>query len=196
MIRELLQSKVVGIAGAGGLGSNCAVALARAGVGRLVVADFDTVSLLNLDRQYYFRDQVGQPKVAALAANIARIDPAVAVEGHLLRLDPPAVVRLFAGCHAIVEAFDDAAAKRMIAETAAEELPGIPLVMGSGLAGYGRNDALRTKRLGMLYVCGDEESAVGEGAPPLAPRVGIVANMQANLVLELLLGPRPEGGRP
>ena len=53
-IRTTLQTKTVGIAGCGGLGSNCAVALARVGVGTLVVADFDRVEVSNLNRQYFF----------------------------------------------------------------------------------------------------------------------------------------------
>jgi len=57
-----LRTSVVGIAGAGGLGSNAAAALARAGVGRLIIADFDIVESTDLNRQYYFFDQIGQPR--------------------------------------------------------------------------------------------------------------------------------------
>ncbi len=81
MTRETMRARLaaarVGIAGCGGLGSNCAAALARAGVGRLVLADFDLVSEANLDRQFFFRDQVGAPKALALADNLRRIDPAL-----------------------------------------------------------------------------------------------------------------------
>ena len=186
-IRLRLASRRVGIAGCGGLGSNCAVALARSGVGTLVVVDFDTVSEENLNRQYFFREHIGRKKVAALVDVIRRIDPRVKVEGHEVRLDPRQVLRIFAGCEVIVEAFDRADMKQMIAETVLAGLPDAWLVIGSGLAGFGANAALHTRRTGRLFICGDEELEVSDAHPPLAPRVGIVAAMQANQVLEILL---------
>ncbi len=186
-IQKKIGSKSVGIAGCGGLGSNCAVALARIGVGRLIVADFDVVSQENLNRQYYFLDQVGQKKVLALKENIRRINPAVRVDAHDLRLDPESVLRLFSSCDVIVEAFDQAEMKGMIIETVLQRLPDKYLVSGMGLAGYGRNNDLRTRRLDRLVICGDEALEVSDELPPLAPRVGIVAHMQANQVLEILL---------
>jgi sulfur carrier protein ThiS adenylyltransferase len=187
-IQERLADRCVAVAGCGGLGSNCAVALVRAGVNRLVLADFDTVTLSNLNRQYYFLDQVGQKKVVALRENLLRIDPRAEIEIHDLRLEPASVLRLFAACDVIVEAFDRADQKRMIVETVLENLPEKPLVCGSGLAGWGRSNEIRVERHGNLYLCGDNRREVSENEPPLAPRVGIVASMQANQVLEILLG--------
>ena len=186
-IRQQLKNKTVGIAGAGGLGSNCAVALARAGVGKLVIADFDVVSRDNLDRQYYFLYHVGQKKVYSLKEIIAGIDPSVTVEIHDLMLDKNNIPLLFRSCDVVVEAFDHAPMKQMIAETMLEKLPGKFLVMGNGVAGFGGNNAIRTRQAGKIYICGDGESEISESLPPLAPRVGIVAGMQANQVLELLL---------
>jgi sulfur carrier protein ThiS adenylyltransferase len=187
MIRERLHNKSVGIAGCGGLGSNCAVALARIGVGRLVIADFDDVSAGNLDRQYYFRDQVGLRKVQALKDNIARINSRVDVVACDRRLDPTSLGEIFRECQVIVEAFDRAEMKKMIIETVLERMPGKFIVCGSGLAGYGHNNDLRTRRIGNLFICGDEKSEVSGAAPLLAPRVGVVANLQANQALEILL---------
>ncbi len=187
-IRTILAGKTVGIAGAGGLGSNCAVALARVGMGRIITADFDTVSESNLNRQYFFKDQVGMKKVLALKENIARINPEVLVEAFDIKLDPLNIPQIFVDCDVIVEAFDLAAMKLMIAETVLEKMPGRILVMGNGVAGYGNNDAIKTVKSGTIYICGDQENETGENLPPLAPRVGIVAGMQANLVLEILLG--------
>lgn len=184
---QKLKGTCVGIAGCGGLGSNCAVALVRAGVGRLVIADFDVVARENLDRQYYFLDQVGQKKVAALRDNLLRINPEVVVETHDLRLGPGEIVHLFKDCRVIVEAFDLADQKRMIIETVSEHFPDKFIVAGSGLAGYGGNNELRTRRLGSLFICGDETSEVSEELPPLAPRVAAVAALQANQVLEIIL---------
>jgi sulfur carrier protein ThiS adenylyltransferase len=185
--RSILSGKKVGIAGAGGLGSNCAAALARAGVGRLVIADFDRVSEANLDRQFFFLDQVGMLKIEALTENLRRIDPAVAVEAHALRLDPESLIGVFALCDVLVEAFDAAEAKAMMIETVLSRLPALPLVSASGLAGFGRSEDLRVRRSGLLWIVGDLESGVGPEDPPMAPRVGMAASMQANVVLEILL---------
>ena len=184
---SFLKSCTVGIAGAGGLGSNCAVALARSGVGRIVVADFDRVSLDNLNRQAFFHDQVGMKKVAALAENIRRMNPEAEVTAVDVVLEAGNILSVFAGCPIVVEAVDRAETKHMILETFMAERPWTWLVAASGLGGYGRNDSLRTFRSGRLIVCGDQSSEVSSEMPPLAPRVGIVAHMQANVVLELLL---------
>lgn len=186
-IRARLASKKVGIAGAGGLGSNCAVALARAGVGTLVIADFDRVSGQNLDRQAYYLDQVGRLKVEALAENIARIDPAIRVECSALRLDADSAALLFRGCDLVVEALDAAQSKLMLIEALQARLPATYLVGASGLAGYGATEAMRVRRAGTLVMVGDFESGVGEDLPPMAPRVGIAACMEANEAIALLL---------
>jgi sulfur carrier protein ThiS adenylyltransferase len=185
--RAILGGKTVGIAGAGGLGSNCAAALARAGVGRLVVADFDHVCEADLDRQFFFRDQVGKLKVEALADSIRRIDPRLAFEGLPLRLDAASVPRVFARCDALVEALDSAQAKRMLIEAVLSEMPELPLVAASGIAGFGRSGTIVARRSGRLVMVGDCESQVGPDSPPMAGRVGIASAMQADAVLEILL---------
>ena len=187
-IRNTLRDRTVGIAGCGGLGSNCAIALARVGVGRLIIADFDVVEPSNLNRQYFFADQVGRPKVIALEENIRRIDPEIRVEAHQLRLTEAIITKLFYECDVIVEAFDKAEMKQMIMETVMENLSDKYLVCGSGLAGWGQNDTVGMKVSGKIFIFGDGTNEVDEAHPPLAPRVGIVANMQANQVLEILLG--------
>jgi sulfur carrier protein ThiS adenylyltransferase len=184
---EKLKSTCIGIAGCGGLGSNCAMALARAGVGTLVIADFDVVAVENLNRQYYFLDQVGQKKVVALRENIRKVAREINVETHDLCLGPDDVQRIFKNCQVIIEAFDRAEQKLMIIETVTECFPDKFIIAGSGLAGYGENNALRTRRLGSLFVCGDETSEVSEELPPLAPRVAAVAALQANQALAIVM---------
>jgi sulfur carrier protein ThiS adenylyltransferase len=186
-IKTILRRKTVGIAGAGGLGSNCAVALARCGVGRLVIADYDVVSESNLNRQFYFRDQLGMKKTDALAVNLRRIDPEITLEIHDLMLDRGNILSVFSACDVIVEAFDLAEQKQMLIETVLSLMPGKPLVVGLGMAGYGMNGSIHLRKEGNLYICGDETSEVSDDLPPIAPRVGMVANMQANVVLEILL---------
>ncbi|MCX6268427.1 MAG: sulfur carrier protein ThiS adenylyltransferase ThiF [Bacteroidetes bacterium] len=182
-----LKTKTVGIAGCGGLGSNCAVALARVGIGTLIIADYDIICESNLNRQYYFLDQVGMKKTHALRENILRINPNVSVITWDVRLTPDSIPTIFSGCDVLVEAVDQADQKEMIIETLLASMPRLPLVIGLGMAGYGMNDSIHLRRADNLYICGDEVSEIGPDLPPIAPRVGIVANMQANVVLEILL---------
>jgi sulfur carrier protein ThiS adenylyltransferase len=186
-ISSYLSRFTVGIAGCGGLGSNCAVALARVGVGRLIVADFDIVTAQNLNRQYYFQDQIGRLKVHALRENIHRINPKVVVKAFDMKLCVSDVIELYAGCDIIVEAFDKAEMKHMIIETVLTKMPGKILVVGVGMAGWGNSLAIGTRRSDNLVICGDEVSEVSDALPVLAPRIGMVANLQANEVLDILL---------
>lgn len=186
-ISKILKKHTVCIAGAGGLGSNCAVALARVGIGKIIIADFDKIVKSNLNRQYYFHDQLGQKKVFALQDNVYFINEKVKIEPHDIRLTSLNIPEIFGRCDVIVEAFDHAETKQMIIETVSETLPHIPLVIGTGMAGWGDNKSIGYRQEGYLYICGDEKSEIGEDNPALAPRVGIVANMQANTVLDILL---------
>lgn len=190
-IYDTLKTKTVGIAGCGGLGSNCAMALARVGIGRLVIADFDVVSDNNLNRQYFFRDQVGKLKVYALKDNLLRVNPDVKINAFDLRLCSNDIVEVFSDCDVIIEAFDLAKMKQMIIETVLMFLPEKYIISGMGLAGWGENNMLKTRFYDKLIVCGDGEIEISEALPPLAPRVGIVAHMQANMALEILLGEMP-----
>lgn len=186
-IQKQLSGKRVGIAGVGGLGSNCAVALARVGVGNLVIADFDIVSLENLNRQYYFHEQIGLKKVTALTENIQRIDRNIQVEAHDIKLSSNIIGKIFSQCDVIVEAFDGADMKQMLIETVLSEMPEMPIIIGLGMAGWGENNSIHYRDVEMLHICGDEQTEIAVDIPPLAPRVGMVANMQANTVLEILL---------
>jgi sulfur carrier protein ThiS adenylyltransferase len=183
----------VGIAGAGGLGSNCAASLARTGIGTLVIADFDRVEQSNLSRQYYFPFQTGMLKIEALKDNLITIRPEIKVLTFNVKLDRENIPSVFSGCDVIVEAFDRSDMKEMMVESVQNELPGIPLIVGSGLAGWGRNEILKFRKIDeTLYICGDEITEASDDLPPMAPRVGIVANMQANAVVEILLGILPK----
>jgi sulfur carrier protein ThiS adenylyltransferase len=192
-VHERVKQATVAIAGAGGLGSAIAIALARLGIGRLIIADYDVVEPSNLNRQQFFIDQIGMAKVHALRANLARINPYVTVEVHELRLTPENIPGLFAGAKVIVEAFDTADQKAMLVETAASAFPGVPLVIATGLAGHMPSNTIRTRRAGhSLVIVGDTETAAAPGTGLMAPRVGIAAHHQANAVLRLILGETPE----
>jgi len=186
-VLEALRKSSVGIAGAGGLGSNVAVALARAGVGRLVIADFDRIEPSNLNRQQYFLDQVGERKVEALRENLLAINPYSVYEVHDVRITRRNAAKVFGRVDVLVEAFDKAEAKEMLIEASLAKFPGRPIVAASGLAGFGRTGKLHARRLGNLFICGDESSQCPKGTSPMAPRVALVAAMQSNLVVELLV---------
>jgi sulfur carrier protein ThiS adenylyltransferase len=185
-ILTILRKSVVGIAGAGGLGSNVAIALARAGLGKMIIADFDRVESSNLNRQQFFHDQVGRVKVEALAENIRRIHPYTDVVGHRLRVTEKNTARIFGEADILVEAFDRADQKQMLIETWMTQFPERPIIAASGLAGFGDNNRIRERRIGRLTLIGDESSEVPPEISPWAPRVAIVAAMQANRVLECL----------
>lgn len=187
--RTVLESARVGIAGAGGLGSNCAMHLVRAGIQHLTVVDFDVVNESNLNRQFFFRDQLGQKKVAALKENLLRIDPDADIRAVDAKLDAVSVKEIFGDCDIVVEAFDVVDAKVMLVSSFASS--GKKLVTASGLAGWGRSNEMRVRKMGNIVAIGDGETAVGANAAPASPRVGIAAAMQANAVVSLLLGCEP-----
>jgi len=193
-VHQRIRTARVGIAGAGGLGSAIAIALARLGIGALVIADYDLVEPSNLNRQQYFVDQLGLPKVTALAENLRRINPYVEVEPLHLRLTRDNIPQLFNRVDAMVEAFDAADQKAMLAQSFLQGVPGKPLVAASGLAGFGPANTIRTRRAGRnFYLVGDETSAARPGEGLMSPRVGVAAHHQANCVLRLLLGEDPVG---
>ena len=187
-IRKKLKESSVGIAGAGGLGSNAAVSLARAGIGRLIIVDFDHVEKSNLDRQYYFLDQVGKAKVAALKENIEKINPDIKVVVHNLKLEKGSMEKPFCDVDVVIEALDSAETKAEFLEEILLKLSGKPIVAASGVAGYGHCDRVVTMCCGNLYMCYDEYAPSSDDDVLLAPRVALMANWEANLALEIILG--------
>ncbi|MBI5001023.1 MAG: sulfur carrier protein ThiS adenylyltransferase ThiF [Euryarchaeota archaeon] len=183
-----LRKSSVGIAGAGGLGSNVAMALARAGVGHLVIIDFDVVEEGNLTRQYYFLDQVGKPKVTALKKNVERATKGTKVNAVKKMLLPGKMAEPFRGVDVVVEALDKAETKTMFVKEILTALPGKPLVAASGVAGWGACERLELKKFATLFLVRDERARSSDDGVLLAPKVCVMANMQANVVLEILLG--------
>lgn len=187
--QEKLSRSVVGIAGLGGLGSHIAFSLARLGVGRLVLVDFDYVEVTNLHRQQYALHQVGMEKPQALAEELRRVNPFSVYETHFTRVTPENVKRLFQGCQVVCEAFDCAEEKAMLTENVLTVLNGIPLVAASGMAGIGSGNNIRTERvMKNFYLCGDGISDVSLSGSLAEPRVALCAAHQALMVLRLLLG--------
>jgi len=187
-VKKKLRKASVGIAGIGGLGSNASIALARTGIGRLVLVDFDKVDINNLDRQYYFLDQIGKPKVNAIKENIRRIDPNVKVETYNLKLERGSMYHPFKDIDVVIEALDNAIVKTEFIEEILLNLPEKSIVSASGVTGYGHSDRIVTKRLGKLYMCYDKYALSSEDDILMAPRVCLMANWEANLALEIILG--------
>lgn len=176
----------IGVAGAGGLGSNLMHHLVRCGITRFTAADFDRVSESNLNRQFFFRDQIGKYKTEALAENLRRINPDLSLDFHPVRITAGNVLSLFSSCDILAEAFDDADAKSMLADRWLAT--GKPLVAVSGIAGWGCSDDMRVRRIGKrYYLCGDLRSDIASEAPH-SPRVGLAAALQANTIMALILG--------
>jgi sulfur carrier protein ThiS adenylyltransferase len=181
-----LQKVKVGIAGAGGLGSNCAQMLVRSGFKRFKIVDFDVIEHSNLNRQFYFQHQVGRPKVVVLRENLAMISDEVGVEALQVKIGPHNVVGLFADCDVVVEAFDRPEYKKIIVEAFMNSAK--LLVAASGLAGWGDSDNIITRKIKEnFYLVGDSVSAVGPDCPPMAPRVHIAAAKQADVILSYFL---------
>jgi sulfur carrier protein ThiS adenylyltransferase len=188
-IHRKIKKSIVGIAGLGGLGSAIAIALARVGVGRLILVDFDVVEPSNLNRQQYFVHQIGMPKVKALQKNIAAINPYVRVQTYQEKLDRNNGERIFQDAEVVVEAFDRAEEKAMLINIVSEKMPDKYIVAASGVAGYGDSNEIKTVRFSSkIFIVGDQKTAAQPGVGLMAPRVGIVAHHQANTVLRILLG--------
>lgn len=187
-VKDKLMNFSVGIAGLGGLGSNVAMALARAGVGKLVLVDFDIVERKNLNRQAYSVEQVGMKKTEAMKQNIMAANPDVNLEIEDLKLEPGRMEVPFKNVDVVVEALDNAKTKAAFIEEILLKLPSKPLVGASGVAGYGKSDQVCTKKTGNLYLVHDDLAPSSDEDVLLAPRVGLLAYWQANTVLEILLG--------
>ena len=188
-VHDRIKTSRVGVAGLGGLGSQVAVSMARMGVGRLVLADFDVVVPSNLNRQQYFVDQIGMRKVEALAATLDRVNPYVRIETHDVELTAQNIPEIFGCCDVLVEAFDRAGEKEMLVNTALDRLPDTRVIAASGLAGHGPSENIGVHRVSpRLFVVGDLQTEAQPGVGLMAPRVGVAAHVQANLVLRLLLG--------
>ena len=188
-----LQAKFTGstiaICGLGGLGSNIAVALARAGVGRMILIDFDRVDISNLHRQQYQADQIGLYKTEALTENLKRVAPYVEIISHTVRITEDNFQELLQDADIICEAFDDAEAKAMLVNGVLEQLHTKYLIAASGMAGIGSANSIKTRRvMERFYLCGDGVSDVAEDIGLVAPRVMLCAAHQAQMVLRILSG--------
>lgn len=186
-VHSRLKSACVAVCGLGGLGSHIAIMLARSGIGRLKLIDFDVVEPSNLNRQAYGISDLGKFKTEALKEQISGINPFIEVKIHTQKIDESNISTLLNEADIVCEAFDSANAKAMLAQNFHLFFPKITLICASGLAGYGRSNEIQTHKIAHnFYVCGDLISGAKPGNGLMSPRVNICAAHQANLVLELL----------
>ena len=187
-VNDKMRKSVIGVAGLGGLGSNISAMLTRMGVGKIVIADFDTVDLTNMNRQNYFSRHLGMNKTDATEDVLKNIDPGITVEKHTVRLDSVNVTGIFGECDIVCEAFDSASEKTMLIQTLLAQCPSVRIVSGSGMAGYGMSNSIRAEKvLDRLYICGDGVDMTDRGSVLTAPRVMLCAAQMANTVVALLM---------
>lgn len=182
---QKIQSIKIGIAGCGGLGSNIAHALARTGFIHFEIVDKDIIEASNLNRQNYYSDEIGLPKVTTTAKRLSQINSNVQVKTHQLYLTRENMHSYFQDCTILFEAFDNVESKALFLETFAGS--GKLLILGSGLAGI-KNTGLPIQQIKEnIYIVGDRTTAVGKDNPPLAPRVMACAALMASVALEKIL---------
>ena len=186
---ERFSSATVAVCGLGGLGSNIAIALARAGIGKLLLIDFDRVDITNLHRQQYKVNQIGCYKTEALAEILLEIAPYTEIKTVTAKIREENFADLLKEADVVCEAFDNAEAKAMLVNRVLEQLPNCYLVAASGMAGMDTPNTIRTRKvMGRFYLCGDETNDVADTIGLVAPRVMLCAAHQAHTVLRILAG--------
>lgn len=188
-LHKRFSSATVAVCGLGGLGSNIAIALARVGIGKLLLIDFDRVDIINLHRQQYKANQIGLYKADALAKNLLEIAPYTEITAVTAKITEENFADLLKGADVVCEAFDNAEAKAMLVNGVLEQLPDCYLVAASGMAGIDTPNTIRTRKvMGRFYLCGDETNDVADTIGLVAPRVMLCAAHQAHTVLRILAG--------
>ena len=188
-LQKKLSEASVAVCGLGGLGSNIAIALARAGIGTLHILDFDKVDISNLNRQQYFPEQLGMYKTDALSDTLRRIAPYCNIRKDCVKLTEENIPVLLSSDNIICEAFDKADQKAMLVNCVLESMPEKYLVAGSGMAGIGPSNTITTRRMmKRFYLCGDGSSDVDDGMGLVVSRVLICAAHQANAVIRIIAG--------
>ena len=187
-----LQQKIsmasAAVCGLGGLGSNVAISLARAGLGTLLLIDSDRVDVSNLHRQQYRVSQLGMYKTEAMKQILSEISPYCKVITHTVKMTEENL-SLIADCGIVCECFDNAECKAMLVNGVAARYPEKYIVAASGMSGLHTGNRIQTKRLGKrLYICGDGTSDVADDGTLFAPRVMLCAAHQANTALRIIAG--------
>ena len=184
---SLLQAAQVAIFGLGGLGSNVAMWLARLGVGQLLLYDFDRVELSNLNRQYYFVEDVGEYKAVALLKHLRAVNPYGDYQSRVVRLTQDNLAELVGTAPIICEALDKPETKALLVNGVLESFPDKFLVAASGLAGFGTSDSMQVRQITPhFYLCGDGSSSFLD-LPLCGARGGLCAAQEALTIARIIL---------
>lgn len=187
--QKKVSSARVAVCGIGGLGSDIAIALARAGVGHIHIIDFDRVDISNLNRQQYFVEQLGMYKTDALKETLSRIAPYCEITADCVRIDEKNIPELLKDCDIICEAFDNAESKAVLVNSVLENFSEKYIVSGSGMVGIDSANTIKTRRvMNKLYICGDGESDIDDGKGLYPSRVMVCAGHQAHMILRIISG--------
>ncbi len=179
----IVPADKIGIAGTGGIGSNVAVHLVRCGIKHFKLVDFDFVDESNLNRQFFFRNQVGKDKVSALEANLKRIGTGLKIEKERRMLTAAALPEVFKGCAVIVEGFDNPESKAALVETFAGKDAFV--VSACGVSGFDI-EGVRVRWFGKnVAIVGDFRPG-NCAAGFYSPKVSLAAAVMANLILKRL----------
>lgn len=188
-IQKKISKTTVAVCGLGGLGSNIAISLSRLGIGKLILIDFDSVDLKNLNRQQYAIKHIGMYKTEAMKEILTEIMPYTKLEIHTIRLSETNVSELISEADIICEAFDTAENKAVLVNAVLEMFPTKYIVSASGLAGLGPSNVIHTRKItNNFYICGDGESDVSEYGTLYATRAMLCAAHQAHTVLRIIAG--------
>lgn len=188
-LHKRFSSATIAVCGLGGLGSNIAIALARAGIGKLLLIDFDRVDITNLHRQQYKANQIGRYKADALAENLSEIAPYTEIQTVTEKITEENFIDILKDADIVCEAFDNAESKAMLVNGVLEQLPRCYLVAASGMAGMDTPNIIKTRKvMKRFYLCGDEVSDAANTIGLVAPRVMLCAAHQAHTVLRILAG--------
>lgn len=186
-LQKKFSAASVAVCGLGGLGSNIAIALARAGVGRLHLIDFDRVDISNLHRQQYTVSQLGEYKTKALQQTLLAIAPYCEIITDTVKITEDNAKKLLADAEIVCEAFDKAEQKAMLVNCVLTEMPEKFLVAASGMAGIGSPNEIKTRKItDRFYLCGDGTSDVEDAVGLVSARVMLCAAHQAQTVLRIL----------
>lgn len=186
-LQKKLSETSVAVCGLGGLGSNIAISLVRAGIGNLHIIDFDKVDISNINRQQYFINQIGQHKTDALYDTLKKILPYVNIRRTCIKLTENNIYDILKDDDIICEAFDNAESKAELVNCVLEKMPEKYIVSGSGMAGFSSGNKITTKKITKkFYICGDGESDISDGTGLVSSRVMICAGHQAHMIIRII----------
>jgi len=184
-VTEILKKSTIGVAGCGGLGSNAAISLTRAGLGKLILCDKDYVEISNLNRQNYFRKDVGKRKIDALEEQLKNINHKIKIDKYFKKITKNNFKTIFSKAEILIEAFDKAAEKIWLINEWSQAYPEKEIIVGNGIGGYGGTEKIKVRKEGKIILCGNGKTEENKGL--CSPRVSIVANFQANVAIEILV---------